>query len=420
MKKYIFVLLFLSLELFPCKFLSHLKEDPVITTITSDNEGELDNAIDILNKVGGIIYIDTPVISISSITSKNLNGVSSGGLIGIKQKNGEYPRIDFTKRKEKMRTYSYVLSGIYIYGSHKYIKNLIFENSNSHGIEIYDNYNTLDHVITRYNSGSGVLITGSTNVLNFVYSYRNGDKTLEKEYLKESDGFTFDKYNVNFNNCFAWDNLGYGFQMHILSKLSLTHSASWNNGNADVFIGKYDYDKGKPLDKNLETVKDLIESDKDFESNYNSKNFSIEKGKINGIPAKEWVSKVKENNADGFGFSTSVKTNELILEYNVAFENENIGFNDFYNQVCPAKVTKCVSFDHKNNYNWNYNFEEWEDNWGWYTTQKEKTDKDVKRPENIEDTTKSFNLIKNSIENAVDKNTFPDSVNFDDVIDKLK
>ena len=81
------------------------------------------------------------------------------------------------------------------------------------------------------------------------------------------------------NNCYSWDNLGYGYKMHILSELTLTHSASWNNGNPNVFTGEYDYDNKNPLDKNLETIQDLINSDPNFEKNYNSKNFNIDNGK---------------------------------------------------------------------------------------------------------------------------------------------
>ena len=153
-------------------------EDDVIATIKEDSQSQLTEAINKLNKIGGVIYIDTPVINIDSITRVSLNGYSSGGLVGVRQPNGEYPRIDFVKRKEKMKSFGYVLSGIYIIGSHKYIKNLIIENSISHGIEINYNYNTIDHVITRYNSGSGIYIDGSSNTLNYCYSYRNCDKTM--------------------------------------------------------------------------------------------------------------------------------------------------------------------------------------------------------------------------------------------------
>lgn len=401
------------------KFYSTQNEDDIIATIKEDNQSKLIDAINKLNKIGGIIYIDTPVINIDAITRITLNGYTSGGLVGVKQPNGEYPRIDFSKRKEKMKSFSYVLSGIYIIGSHKYIMNLIIENSNSHGIEINHNYNTIDHVITRYNSGSGIYIDGSSNTLNYCYSYRNCDKTLQNEYQKDTDGFTFDAYNINMNNCYSWDNLGYGYKMHILSKLSLTHSASWNNGNPNVFTGKYDYDKRSPLDKQMETIKDLMSSDPNFENNYNSQNFNLDKCKINNLEVKEWLYKASIKKADGYGFSTDALTKEIKLEYNVAFDNINIGFNDLYIQKCPASVVDCVSFDNEKNYHLNYKYTKWGNNWGWCTEHEEQVDDNVKKPQNIKHVNKAFNSVKELIIKAVNCNNFPDNINFDEVINKL-
>jgi hypothetical protein len=66
----------------------------------------------------------------------------------------------------------------------------------------------------------------------------------------ESDGFKIlGELNNVFNYCFAWDNSNSGFnyvRMLKSSELSYVHSGSWNNGNVNVFTGKYDYDNGKP------------------------------------------------------------------------------------------------------------------------------------------------------------------------------
>ena len=48
-------------------------DDEEITTITSDNETELIEAIKQLNKNGGTIYIDTPVITIKYNISPSKN-----------------------------------------------------------------------------------------------------------------------------------------------------------------------------------------------------------------------------------------------------------------------------------------------------------------------------------------------------------
>ena len=53
--------------------------------------------------------------------------------------------------------------------------------------------------------------------------------------------------------------------MLFLGQVIYFHSACWNNGNVDVFTGKYDYDNGKPLDKNMSTIQQIIESVENFE-----------------------------------------------------------------------------------------------------------------------------------------------------------
>ena len=86
--------LFITINTVPCiePFV-----DSTITTITSDDESSFIEAIHILNLNGGVIYIDTPVITITSFTEFNLNGTKSGGIIGKEQLNRAYPRIDFQK-----------------------------------------------------------------------------------------------------------------------------------------------------------------------------------------------------------------------------------------------------------------------------------------------------------------------------------
>ena len=64
------IFIFLTLDSIFCKFLSSKslsdEEEDVITTITSDDEKALRDAILILWKFGGIIYIDTPEINIKT------------------------------------------------------------------------------------------------------------------------------------------------------------------------------------------------------------------------------------------------------------------------------------------------------------------------------------------------------------------
>jgi len=68
----------------------------------------------------------------------------------------------------------------------------------------------------------------------------------------------------------------------------------------DVFSGKYDFDNGRKLDKNLFTIQEILESDKNFENNYNNKIFNLEKAIINNTLATELFSNYDEN-ARGIG-----------------------------------------------------------------------------------------------------------------------
>ena len=67
-----------------CKFLSSKsisdEEEDVITTIKSDDEKALRDAILILWKFGGIIYIDTPEINIKTQTTLSIKAHFQGVL----------------------------------------------------------------------------------------------------------------------------------------------------------------------------------------------------------------------------------------------------------------------------------------------------------------------------------------------------
>ena len=137
--------------------------------------------------------------------------------------------------------------------------------------------NILDHVISRYNFGSGFDIRGDFNTLNYCYAYRNCGSSM---YYVAADGFhVIGEVNNVLKYCFAWDNANSGFNYaRVLnsSELSYLHSGSWNNGNIDVFTGRYDYDKGESLDKNLWTIQKIMESDPTFVSNYYNGKYNIE------------------------------------------------------------------------------------------------------------------------------------------------
>ena len=491
----IIILDFLYCKQIGSNFIS-FTDDEEITTITSDNETEFMKAIEELNENGGTIYIDTPVISLKNNNIIRINGKLPGGIIGIRQENGEYPRFDFTKGD-----YQLLFSGFNIYGSNKFIEYIIVENTPDNGISILGDNNILDHVISRYNYGSGFGVYGNFNTLNYCYAYRNNDIS---EYFSIADGFQiFGEINNIFNYCFAWDNANSGFNYRRLmnsSELSYLHSGSWNNGNANVFTGKfdydngspldknmwtvqeimksdpnfisnyynkkynvdnansgfnyirlfnsseltylhsgswnngninvftgrYDYDNGNPLDKNLWTIQEMMESDPSFVSNYYNKKYNIDEAKVGGRSVKEWISRIQPR-LDGNGFtfgnvnsSQSIETKRNSL-YCASFDNKEGGFVDNYNHKYNAYFTNCVSFNNIINYRLLFTFSRWSENWSWGSRDKDVLNKvTTQKPSNTNTVQRSIYTVRDQIIRAVYANMFPDNINFDSVITRLK
>ena len=346
-KIYRILFLLINFDLFLSRnnFIS-FTDDEVITTITTDNEDELLNAVSQLNNNGGTIYIDTPVITLRKYIKIIIDGQLPGGIIGIKQGNGEYPTFDFTRGNVKISP----PAGLLIFGSNKFVEYIIVENAPDSGVSIMGNSNILDHIISRYNFGSGFRIYGNFNTLNYCYAYRNCDIT---SFDTIADGFYISgEVNNVFRYCFAWENANSGFNYvrnFDSSELSYLHSGSWNNGNANVFTGSYDYSNGEILDKKLWTIKEIMASDPNFVSNYYNKKYNIDNAYIKGVPVKEWLSKTQPNlEGNGFTFghlnssqSIEVKRNAL---YCVSFDHKEGGFIDNYNHKYNAFMTNCVSF----------------------------------------------------------------------------
>ena len=425
-------LLLITLDSVPCKFLKEnivsLAESDAITTITKDSESELLEAVKTLNKSGGTIYINTPVISISTTSTIKLSGSAAGGIVGLTLSDGTYPRLDFRKARDAGST----ARGITISGTNQYIKYLIIENAGDNGIWVSGAKNTIDHVIARYNNDSGIQLSNEadSNVVNYSYSYRNCDVNT---YGANADGFApkLGASNTVFNYCYSWDNSDDGWDSYDKegdnsAVVTYKHCACWNNGNPDVFTGKYDYDNGSPLDKNMWTVQQLMASDSNFESNYNNKKFSTDNGKIAGVKASEWLSKAAgEMNGNGFKFGskTTAQSPSVVrsAEYCVAFDHKSKGFDNNNSQKCTGIFSNCVSFKNKINYQLPYTFTKWENMWSWGATSKEQNSmtQTLNTPSNTNSAQKSFYSVRDNIIKAVYANTFPDNINFDNAIKSL-
>ena len=402
--------------------------DATIATINSDNEAALLNAVATLNKSGGVIYINTSIINISSMSTILLSGTISGGIIGMKQSSGSYPRISFKKARDNGST----ARGFTITGSNLYMKFLTIEHAGDNAIWINGSKNTLDHLITRYNNDTGIQLSdnANSNTLNYCYSYRNCDV---KTYGGNADGFApkLGVSNTVFKYCFAWDNSDDGWDSFdhvgdISNNIQYLHSACWNNGNPDIFTGKYDYDLGRSLDKNMWTVQQLIASDSSFETNYKNKKFSIDKGKIAGMSASAWLAKAQtEMNGNGFKFgsintpqSTSIYRKAV---YSVAFDHKQQGFNNNNSQNIKGYFANCVSFNNNINYQLPYVFEKWANNWSWNPIKVDYFGQtlDLHTPKDKDNATKQFYAIRNKIITNCAASKFDDSVNFDSVIKSL-
>ena len=428
----ILILSIISLNLFTSKTLGNkifsFAETDAISTITKDDESALCNAIKTLNKSGGTIYINTPVINMSSKCQIQLSGSSGGGLVGMKQSNGQYPSLNFKKaRNENIKS-----PGIKITGSNQFVKYLIIEFAGNKGIWITGSKNTVDHVISRYNDASGIQIShgADSNTINYSYCYRNCDVG---GHGGGADGFSpkLTAKNTVFNYCYAWDNSDDGWDAFdkegdVSNSLVINHSACWNNGNVDVFTGKYDYNNGKALDKNMWTIEQLINSDQNFESNYKNKKFSYSNGKINGEKAGDWVTKAnKSMNPNGFKFGSAYTPKDASIkrncDYCAAFDHKGKGFDNNNSQNCSGYFTNCASFKNKINYQLPYTFVKWSNNWSWSASSADQKSmkKTLKTPSNADSATKNFYSIRDQIIKSVAENKFPDTINFDKVIKSL-
>ena len=137
----IVLILMIAFDAVPCKNLVSFAN--TITTITSDNEKALLDAVKILNKSGGVIYINTPIIKISTTSTIKLSANVEGGIIGKQQSGGTYPVIDFKPARNNGST----ARGFTISGTNQYMKYLIIQNAGDNGIWVSGSKNTLDHII---------------------------------------------------------------------------------------------------------------------------------------------------------------------------------------------------------------------------------------------------------------------------------
>lgn len=336
------------------------------TVVTSYSE--LVSAISNAEKAGGgKIYVKGSTISCTgqiALSAKNANVVISG----VKNSDGTYPVLDFSSFRNNYigKSTSDAQVGIRISGSNYTISNLIIEKAPDNGIQIKGSSagnNTISNCIVRYNNDAGLQITGGAynNTIKFVCSYRNCDVyTLGGN----ADGFApklaAGKGNT-FYGCYAWDNSDDGWDSFdktdgLTYDLSYTWCACWNNGNPDVFTGKYDFDNGAALDTDMLLVELIMKKDSSFASKYAAGNFSLPSSSFIATSAgtvslSAWTGSSYDGNPNGFKMGSVNTTSACTrtLQYCLAFDHDKKGF-DNNNSSVTASMSNCVAFDNGYNY----------------------------------------------------------------------
>jgi pectin methylesterase-like acyl-CoA thioesterase len=343
---------------------------PTPTTSTDTSDGTVVTDFSQLKAAianGGKIYVKGTTISCSeqialSKTDANVE------IIGLKNSDGTYPVLDFSSFRSNYigKATSDSQVGIRITGSKYTIRNLIIEKAPDNGIQIKGSSagnNKISNCIVRYNNDSGLQITSGAynNTIEYVCSYRNCDVyTLGGN----ADGFA-PKLAAGRGNtfyaCYAWDNSDDGWDSYdktdgLTYDLTYTECACWNNGNPNVFTGKYDFDNGKPLDTNLLLVELICRNNPSFATNYANRYFSLPTNNFiatseGTLSVSAWTGSSYGGNPNGFKMGSAYSTSACTRTFKncLAFSHSKKGF-DNNNSAVTGYFTNCVGFDNGYNY----------------------------------------------------------------------
>lgn len=399
----------------------------------------LKNAVSKLASTGGTIYVDAKEISCDSQLALSSTKGKTISIIGVKQSDGTYPVLNFKPMRDSMigssagslKASGDSAVGVRITGSNYVLKNLIIEKAGDNGIQIKGssaNNNTVENCIVRYNNDAGVQITNgaSYNTMRFVYSYRNCDVyTLGGN----ADGFA-PKLGATTGNtfygCYAWDNSDDGWDSFDKTDSGYTKDlkyewcACWNNGNPDVFTGKYDFDKGNSIDTDLFLVELISKQDSSFVSNYKKGSFKLPtanfiKTSSGTVSLANWTAKYYDGNPNGFKFGSVNSGSSLVrtVKNCLSFEHESKGF-DNNNSSCTGSFENCISYD--NGYNYylpTYTIKKWSNIIGFNGTSKDKLPSGYSASSGSASTIRSkVESTRKSIVSKCEQNVIPGEVYF--------
>ncbi len=316
---------------------------------------------------GGKIYVKGTSISCNGQIALSKSNAKVQ-IIGVKNSDGTYPRLDFSNFMKSYigKASSDSAVGVRITGSNYTLQNLIVEHAPDNGIQIKGSSagnNKVSNCITRYNNDAGLQVTAGAykNTIESVYSYRNCDVYTRGG---NADGFA-PKLGAGSGNtftyCYAWDNSDDGWDSFdkagdVTPDISYTYCAVWNNGNPNVFTGKYDFDNGKALDENLLLVQLIKAKDSSFASKYAKRQFSLPTGNFiktdaGTISLSAWTGSSFDGNPNGFklGSANSKSNVTRTLSYCLAFDESKKGF-DNNNSSVTGYFNHCIAFDNGYNY----------------------------------------------------------------------
>ena len=383
---------------------------------------------------GGKVYVKGTSISCTGQIALSKTNAKVE-IIGVQNSDGSYPVLDFNSFLQSYigKATSDSAVGIRISGSYYTIKNLIVQKAPDNGIQIKGTsagHNTVSNVVTRYNNDAGLQITAGaySNKIEYVSSYRNCDVyTLGGN----ADGFA-PKLGAGAGNsfycCYAWDNSDDGWDSFdksgdVTPDITYTQCACWNNGNPDVFTGKYDYDNGNALDTNLLLVQLIMKKDSSFASNYANKKFSLPTSNfivtnVGTISISSWTGSNYDGNPNGFKMGSAYSTSSAtrVFSHCLAFDNAKKGF-DNNNSSVTGSFSNCVAFD--NGYNYYIqplSIKTWTNIYGFSGASGDKlpSGKSVTTPSSSNQSTirSKVNSTKNSIISTCKSNGIPGAVYF--------
>ena len=310
---------------------------------------------------GGTVIINADtIICNSSITLDNVENAE----ITLCGGEGYRAILDFSEYRDKFEEDDmYAGPGLVIMGNNYTVRDIIVENCPGSGVRIGNGAgnNRLENIVSRYNGGSGY---GVEN----CYAYRNCDVVTKGE---NADGFWVAFYAGTGNrliNCYSWENADDGFDsFNMFNDVYYENCFAWRNGIADVFSGKFDFDRGRKLDEKQPLVRRICEYDPTFKEKYENGIFELPEGEFllttpisetvfTYISASDFVGDEWRGNSNGIkmgsGSSATIERPQVGPEAVrtmincITFEHNSKGF-DRNNANCTVYIKNGLSFENK-------------------------------------------------------------------------